>query len=286
MIDLITEQTNLYARQKQSKNWTDTNRNEIKALLGIFMLMSLHPLHEETQYWSTNPLYHVQLIADVMPLKRYKKLMECLHVNDNTKAPSREEPRYDKLFKLRPLIDFLNDRFSKECSLSKSQSIDECMVKFKGRSSLKQYMPMKPVKRGYKIWARADASTGYLYEFEVYSGKTEGVVEVGLGPNVVLRLSEAIKHNGCHVTFDNFFTSVALMRDLYNQGIFSTGTVRTDRVGLPKITKKKNSMQKHEYKWRVEMTSGNIGYVQWKLDLTQKSLSMYNEHKKTAIRPL
>lgn len=74
----------------------------------------------------------------------------------------------------------------------------------KGRSSLKQYMPMKPVKRGYKIWARADALTGYLYEFEVYSGKTERVVEVSLGPNIVFRLSEAIKHNGCHVTFDIF----------------------------------------------------------------------------------
>ena len=37
-------------------------------------------------------------------------------------------------------------------------SIDEAMIPFKGRSSMKQYMPKKPIKRGFKIWVRADAS--------------------------------------------------------------------------------------------------------------------------------
>lgn len=30
------------------------------------------------------------------------------------------------------------------------------MIRFKGRSTLKQYMPNKPIKRGYKVWVRAD----------------------------------------------------------------------------------------------------------------------------------
>jgi hypothetical protein len=45
------------------------------------------------------------------------------------------------------------------------------MVRFKGRSSLKQYNPMKPVKREYKLWCRADMS-GYIYECDVYQSKT------------------------------------------------------------------------------------------------------------------
>ncbi|CAH2101112.1 unnamed protein product [Euphydryas editha] len=228
------------------------------------MLMYLHPLHEETQYWSSNPLYHVQQIADIVPLKKYKKLMECLHLNDNSKSPKQNEPGYDKLFKLRLLIKLLNHRFIKECSVSKSQSVDESMVKFKGRSSLKQYMPMKPVKRGYNIWARADSTTGYLYQFEIYCGKTAGTMEVGLGPNLVLRLTETIQNNGCHVTFDNFFTSVALMDNLYLLGIYSTGTVRTDRVGLPIVAKLKNSMKKHASKYRVSTVTGITAYIQWK----------------------
>ena len=36
-------------------------------------------------------------------------------------------------------------------------AIDEAMVKYKGRSSLKQYLPMKPIKRGFKVWVRPTA---------------------------------------------------------------------------------------------------------------------------------
>ncbi|KAG8237617.1 hypothetical protein J437_LFUL011427 [Ladona fulva] len=35
------------------------------------------------------------------------------------------------------------------------------MVKFKGRSSLKQYLPMKSIKRVFKIWAICDSMTGH-----------------------------------------------------------------------------------------------------------------------------
>ena len=57
---------------------------------------------------------------------------------------------------------------------------------------MKQYVPLKPVKRGFKVWAMADASNGYMYDFSVYTGATEGW-ETGLGEKVVLTLAESIK---------------------------------------------------------------------------------------------
>ncbi|KAG0432837.1 hypothetical protein HPB47_020465 [Ixodes persulcatus] len=45
------------------------------------------------------------------------------------------------------------------------------MVLFKGLSSLKRYLPMKPIQKGYKIWCRAYSETGYLVQFQVYKGK-------------------------------------------------------------------------------------------------------------------
>ena len=45
---------------------------------------------------------------------------------------------------------------------SQDQSIDEAMIAFKGRSSMKQYMPMKPTKRRFKVWVRADSENGYV----------------------------------------------------------------------------------------------------------------------------
>lgn len=74
---------------------------------------------------------------------------------------------------------------SLEC-LSRHLSIDESMVAFEGRSGMKQYMPMKPINRGFKVWALADSASGYLINFETYTGKnSNNLTELGLRENVV-----------------------------------------------------------------------------------------------------
>ena len=102
----------------------------------------------------------------------FKKIRQAIHVNDNSTAPKRGDPNYDKLYKLRPLIDRINECFQSQCIQTTSQSVDEGMIALKGRSSIKQYMPLKPIKRGYKVWLWCDSSTGYAYQFEVYCGKS------------------------------------------------------------------------------------------------------------------
>ena len=72
------------------------------------------------------------------------------------------------------------------------------MIKFTGRSSLKQYMPMKPVKRGIKVWALADSHNGYFHKLQVYTGKESGSEkQLGQGPHTA---PEGENH---HVYFDN-----------------------------------------------------------------------------------
>ena len=65
---------------------------------------------------------------------------------------------------------------------NKQVSIEEDMIPYKGRSSMKQYLLKKPVKRGFKIWMRGDSINGYISELEVYTGKQGDKVEVGF-PN-------------------------------------------------------------------------------------------------------
>ena len=54
------------------------------------------------------------------------------------------------------------------------------MVGFKGRSSLKQYVPNKPTKRDnrYKIWCRCDSTNGFTCCFQVYAGKTDNTEKI------------------------------------------------------------------------------------------------------------
>ena len=46
---------------------------------------------------------------------------------------------------------------------------------------------MKPVKRGIKVWALADAANAFIANFQVYTGKRGDQVEKGLGAIVVTK---------------------------------------------------------------------------------------------------
>ena len=100
-------------------------------------------------------------------------------------------------------------------------------------------MPLKPVKRGIKVWVLAESKTGYFCKFKVYTGKGDCVDDKGLGASVVCSLTEHLKDKHHHVYFDNFFTSPDLMVDLYSKGIYACGTARKDRRGELKNIKLK-----------------------------------------------
>ena len=68
-----------------------------------------------------------------MILNRFCEILQNLDFADN-----RKDDKTDKAFKLRPVIDHLNSKFSEVLSNDSEQRIDEHMVKFKGRSGTKQ----------------------------------------------------------------------------------------------------------------------------------------------------
>ena len=102
-----------------------------------------------------------------MSQNRFELLLRYMHFNDSNNTKPREHPQYDPLFKISPLLDCL-------CSAMQSiepeemHAIDEQMIIFKGRSSMKQYMKKKPHKWGFKVFAQAGTS-GIIYDFELYT---------------------------------------------------------------------------------------------------------------------
>ena len=90
--------------------------------------------------------------------------------------------------------------------LISEEAIDEHMIKFKGQHSMKQYRPLKLIKKGFKMWCRNDSATGYLFQFDIYIGKKENR-EGGLGENVAMQLSRSLVGTNVKLYFDNFFTT-------------------------------------------------------------------------------
>ena len=97
-------------------------------------------------YW--DPTNRIPLIANVMGLTRFEILKRYFHVNDNSEQPARG-PDFDRLYKVRPLIDSVLTSCHK-IPQEENHSIDDQMIPTKGRSSLRQYLPNKPHKWGKK----------------------------------------------------------------------------------------------------------------------------------------
>ena len=237
----IVRESNKYARhvmgEEAYKKWTPITLEEFRAFLGFNILMGIVHLPAIDDYWSRDPRTRYAPIADKIPRQRYRDISRYLHFVDNNHLSPRGDPSYDRLGKIRPLIEHISDRFETVYHPSKHVAVDEAMIKFQGRSSLKQYMPKKPVKRGIKVWVLGDSANGYFSKFQVYTGKQD-TRETGLGEHVVKTLTKGLEKKNHHVFFDNFFTGVRLLEDLQEDGILGCGTVRCDRKGMPPDLKK------------------------------------------------
>uniref|UniRef100_A0A0K8R3V3 Putative piggybac transposable element-derived n=1 Tax=Ixodes ricinus TaxID=34613 RepID=A0A0K8R3V3_IXORI len=112
-----------------------------------------------------------------------------------------------------------------------------------GRVAAKQVIKSKPNPVGVKIFVRC-SSDGLAHDFEVYQGKGTGIdpqySHLGLGGSVVMRLVDNFPHHkNLKCFFDNYFTSVPLLRELKEIGILSTGTIRSNRMSGCKLRGRK-----------------------------------------------
>lgn len=81
-------------------------------------------------------------------MKRFFWILSHHHLNDNSVQSKHGEENFDKLYKVRPLLSILGTNCLADVKHGQNQAIDESMIKFKGRSSIKQHMPKKNPSKG------------------------------------------------------------------------------------------------------------------------------------------
>ena len=94
--------------------------------------MAINKLTTIPEYWRADNLIGNDDIQNTMIRDRFCKVLQNLHFADKRKVD-----KTDKAFKMRPVIDNLNSKFSEVLSNDIKQSTDEHMLKFKGRSGMK-----------------------------------------------------------------------------------------------------------------------------------------------------
>ena len=228
--------TNRYASQiqesvgKMDAAWVPVVEADIRTFIRILIIMGLHKGLQLHSYWSTDDALGVLAIKKAMSRNRFI----YFHLHDSRAELRKGDVGYDRLQKIQPLLSIYKDTFRANFNPARKLSIDEGMVKFKGRLGFVQYMPMKPTKRGIKVWILTSPVNGYTHEVDVYCGRNGGMTaEHGLGHNFVMKLSAAYHGKGHHIFYDNFFSSVELLKDLLQKATHARGTMRCNRRGYP-----------------------------------------------------
>ena len=169
--------------------------------------MSVVRIPATRDYWER--FLHCDCIASIMTIRRFERIKQFLHCNDNKKI---DKDFQGKVFKIHPLIDVLKERFHL-LAPTELPCIDEQMVSFKVRSMLKQYNPQKPKKWGYKLYILTNPD-GLIYDFEVHTGTINvcpGQPDLQASGNIVMKLLANITRHKRHKLFIyNWYTSVPL----------------------------------------------------------------------------
>ena len=154
-MDNIVAETNRYARPHDK--WTPLTTAELK---GFCIFMGIVKLPSIENYWRRDVQFHYSPIASKISRDRFRDIRRYLHFTDNTTLPTPGTPGSDRLAKVRPF----NKRCSAAYNLGREVAVDEAMIKFQGRSALKQYLPNKPVNKPVKRqlqWVLPHATSVY-----------------------------------------------------------------------------------------------------------------------------
>ncbi|OWZ09185.1 hypothetical protein PHMEG_00018154 [Phytophthora megakarya] len=180
-----------------------------------------------------------------MTRDRCQNIMRDLHFVDNTTAN-----RHDKLWKLHPVVDRIQQQFLAGWSLPAVFSFDEGVLSTSKRNPTRMFMSDKPHRYGSKLFMMCDAKTAYCHRFEVYVGRrstadaTVTAVDYKTGAAAVVRnlkvvLDDHSRHKWHAIVIDRYYSSVLLAVELLAMEVYVVGTVMINRLGLDKNIKSK-----------------------------------------------
>ena len=210
---------------------TDFTYDELNGFFGLLIATgvfhssreSIVDLYSDDENRS-KPIYKATMARD-----RFKALLKYLRFDDQ--ATRIERKKSDKLAPIRDVFEEINNSFRQMYTPGTWVTVDEHLMRYRGKCSFKQYMPRKPDRYGLKVWVLADAKTFYPYNLEIYTGKTS---LKNTPEEIVLRLTSPLK-SGHIVVGDNYFTSLKLSGKLLrDRNIGYLGTIRKRRREIPR----------------------------------------------------
>jgi hypothetical protein len=225
LVATITANTIQYASLKGAPpGWTTTTA-EMWRFIAVHIFMGIVDLPTMDMYWEED--YKQEYAVRTFSRHRFKELLRYFHIAE----PTPPGARHTVIEKIKPLHDLCLQTFPDYYTPPQEFTIDETMVRFKGRSDWKTVIKNKPEPIGYKVYTVG--SHGYLLNFQVYKGKGGYATRQGIIHHTVVQLVRRWEESNRILFSDNLYTSPHLCEHLLRVGLRSCGTVRSNRTGLP-----------------------------------------------------
>ena len=168
IVDKIVEYTNkrLFDDEKP------ITHDEMIGFFGLMLLLGVTKKSdiEISEIYNPASPHHSDWATACMPRDRFKLICSIITFDDVETRPERAKLN-PKFHKMAEIFTQFQSNIQKYFEPGDKFTIDEQLYAYRGRCAFKQYIPSKPNKYGFKIWALVCAITGYLIYCTIYLGK-------------------------------------------------------------------------------------------------------------------
>ena len=205
--------------------------NELKAGLAIILRAgndrdNFTKLDNLWQPEDSTPFYRA-----VMSLVCFKFLLRCLQFDN---WHTREERKvHNKFAAVAEVWDIFLINLRRACIPDDCITVDEQLVRYRGRIPDRTYILSKPRKYGLKMFWACEPSSGYVLNGILFGDKEGDHVRRNLAQNIVMRLIELYFGTDRYVCTDTVFTSYSLAKLLPQENLTLLETTRKHRRELP-----------------------------------------------------
>lgn len=236
-MEMICAATNIYAKnkadvmkksnklKKKSRilQFTSVNSDELYLFHALIILMGIIKKPSLSMYWTTDPTLETPFYSKCMHYDRFRMILSCLHFEIS------EDNDPDVLHKIRPIVDYLIEKFQMTYRPGENIAIDESLLKWRGRLKFKQFNKNKRSRFGVKLYETCESNSGYSYNIQIYAGKDgdDSYVDkrIGISGKVVKQLIGDLNRQGRTLFIDNWYSSPMLFLQLHNEKTNVCGTV-------------------------------------------------------------
>ena len=287
VVNVLVEGTNLYAKEKgagghcsekqvaeegwektvaraharRCRPWKKVTEAEIHVFLALLIYMGAKRECGTGGFWKGRE----RGVFRAMSLVRFSQIKRYLHISD----PKLQLSRSEWFQKVEPLNTMIQSRCQRFYFPASNVTVDEMMIRFRGRSHHTYRMPSKPITEGYKVFALCDL--GYTFNW-VFASRLDSFSGVELQSDLtatgstVFQLARSLPYTHGHfnVYMDNYFTSQQLLARLRDLGIGACGTARVSKSAFPpRLHDSRKNIPWNEVSGGIADSAGKVLALQW-----------------------